>query len=114
MEPFLYPTVSLQLNCIVVTAGVFPSVDHPCAILESGQQTAASSRAHQPGSGPLTGQAFSLLSQAYMGGNGAKQREGVREREREKRGGGLLKGRTESERVRGVEGDGDEIVMDFE
>lgn len=36
--------------------------------------TAASSRAHQPGSGPLTGQAFSLFSQACMGGNGAMWR----------------------------------------
>lgn len=46
--------------------------------LESGQWTAVSSRAHQPGSGPLTGQAFSLFSQAYMGGSGAMQIERVR------------------------------------
>lgn len=88
--------------------------------------TAASSRAHQPGSGPLTGQAFSLFSQACMGGNGAMWRERVGERgwveEREKgKVWGMVGDWLGGKESRGSwrvmvgrwRGDSDEIVMDF-
>lgn len=77
----LDPVPCVQAPIITPTDGALQSADHPCLTLESGKRTEASSRAHQPGLGPLTRQAFSLLSQAYM--------EQCKEREREA-GGGMM------------------------